>query len=108
MTEKPRWPQGPKICAGANLPAFETEQQMRASTVKNSPSCKVLFEFPCTHCGQWHCWASAPPPAGSSSGTGRTPKSAEEYGFKWLVKVGVPANQAKKLIEPPAKPISKR
>lgn len=74
---KPRWPGGPKICPAANLPAFETMAGWRAFHAKNGPSCKVIREWICDHCGHWHAETTAPDPTGGSSGQGRSSKGGE-------------------------------
>jgi hypothetical protein len=73
---KPRWPNGPKICAAENLPAFETAKDLAAFLAKNAPSCKVVKKWQCQACGHFHAYTVAPDPAGGSSGTGRSSKNS--------------------------------
>lgn len=97
--QKPRWAGGPKICARANLPAFESAESMRAFHKSNGPSCKVLLEWECTGCGHWHNYTLAPDPAGGSSGTGRSSKSEMDFTLKEMTAMGVPETQGRALIE---------
>lgn len=69
-----RWPNGPRICATANLPAFASLVEWRNFHSANGPSCKIIREYQCTDCGQWHAVTTAPDPAGASSGQGRSSK----------------------------------
>lgn len=90
--QKSRWPSGPKQCATANLPAFETPGALDDFLKKNSPSCKVIRKYQCAHCGHWHADTIAPDPAGGSSGTGRGSKFATHEEWQKFVKAKTPAD----------------
>lgn len=78
LEAKPRWPGGPLVCEVANLPAFETQDELNKFHLANGPSCKVIRQWQCEHCEGWHHETTAPDPAGGSSGTGRSSKGRKK------------------------------
>jgi hypothetical protein len=49
-----RWPKGPQICSIANLPAFESQAEMKDFHAVNAPRIQVKEEYQCFACGKWH------------------------------------------------------
>jgi len=81
--EPARWPNGPKICPVANLPAFPTEKDFRTEHERFSPGVHVLRVYLCEHCGHWHADTVGRGPGGESSGTGRFNKMMASKGPQW-------------------------
>lgn len=69
MLEEPLWPGGPPICSFSNLPAFETESELKAFMDQHFGS--ALAKWRCIYCQCWHYWAKPHPPSGSSNGDER-------------------------------------
>jgi len=72
--DPPRWPNGPRICEKANLPAFETVAQVDAFYETNCPGHSIVARWRCRECGLIHCWGVGGTPSGASSGTTRIAK----------------------------------
>jgi len=78
LESKPRGPNIPLVCIATNLPAHPSAKHYNAWHEQFGTSCKVHRVWQCESCGMWHAETSAPDPAGSSSGTGRSSKQDEE------------------------------
>lgn len=76
--DPPRWPNGPKICPVANLPAFYSPHDLHVFLESNSPGTAIIHQWKCIACAHWHAKCVAASPAGASSGTTRTAKHIEE------------------------------
>ena len=72
VLEPPRWPNGPKICAITNLPAYVSlaDAKKRTGTVEGD---SIKDWWTCGACGLVHCEHTIRPPAGATSGSGREP-----------------------------------
>ncbi len=57
LFEPPRWRNGPKICIAANLPAFDTEAELK-KFFDDAPRVKVKSEYQCEVCKCWHAKTS--------------------------------------------------
>jgi len=78
LAPNPLWKSGPLICSEANLPAFESNEEMMLFIARNGPSCFVVRTWICEFCGQFHARTLAPDPSGISSGTGRNHKHVDD------------------------------
>lgn len=56
LEPKPRWPGGPRQCTAVDLPAFETENDMKAFEEKFTANSdrKVHARWQCAACNGWH------------------------------------------------------
>lgn len=75
--EASRWPNGPKICAVANLPYFKSEAEAKAWHTRHLDGNPIYEPNPivkmwrCAACGGVHFLTKMRPPSGSSSGSSK-------------------------------------
>lgn len=69
--EAARWPGGPLICQEANLPAFETLDDLYAFQEKLGNGTHRDKPYACEFCGWFHYHSIAMGPGGESSGESR-------------------------------------
>ncbi len=82
--DPPRWPNGPRICPAANLPAFDSDADAAAFRASNCPGHTVVAQWTCNVCGKIHFWGVGGDPSGASSGTTRIAKHLPQIKERFL------------------------
>lgn len=54
LFESPRWKDGPPLCVATNLPAFDSEADLRFFLARYSPRADIERIGKCRVCGKWH------------------------------------------------------
>lgn len=77
LVPNPVWPKI-FICPVSWLPWFESKAACQDFLDKNGPRCTVKRIWHCDHCHGYHADTLPPDPAGTTSGTTRTQKHADD------------------------------
>ncbi len=77
LFEPARWPGGPVICIGANLPAFASPGEANAFHETHAPGTHNEKPWLCEFCQHWHYASFARGPSGESNGSSRYAKQSK-------------------------------